>query len=126
MPVFQYTALDANGKEVKAEIEALSSKEAISKIRNKGLFPTKVRAQNAPRKVKAEAAAAPPKRHGVNARSRQRNDAICPSNGTLQDPVWRFFARFGFWKSRKKPGVLSGYWVMWPRILKAGRRFRRR
>ena len=33
MPVFQYIALDPNGKEVKAEIEALSSKEAISKIR---------------------------------------------------------------------------------------------
>ena len=47
MPVFQYQALDAKGNESKGQIEALSSKEAISKIRNKGLFPTKVRAQNA-------------------------------------------------------------------------------
>jgi len=47
MPVFQYEALDEKGNEVKAEIEALSSKEAISKIRNKGFFPTKVRAKGA-------------------------------------------------------------------------------
>jgi type IV pilus assembly protein PilC len=42
MPVFQYSALDAQGVEVKDEIEALSQKEAISKIRNMGYFPTKV------------------------------------------------------------------------------------
>ncbi len=42
MAVFQYTALDAQGVEIKNEIEALSQKEAISKIRNMGYFPTKV------------------------------------------------------------------------------------
>ena len=62
MPVFQYRALDSNGKEVKAEIEALSSKEAISKIRNKGLFPTKVRARSAGKKVQAAGAAKPKRR----------------------------------------------------------------
>lgn len=60
MPVFQYRALDTDGNEVKAEIEALSNKEAISKIRNKGLFPTKVRARGAAKKVRTKAAA--PKR----------------------------------------------------------------
>ena len=39
MAVFQYTALDAQGVEIKNEIEALSQKEAISKIRNMGYFP---------------------------------------------------------------------------------------
>jgi len=66
MPVFEYTALDTEGKEVKAEIEALSSKEAISKIRNKGLFPTKVKAQSGGKKVTAKAVAAPQKRKGGN------------------------------------------------------------
>ncbi|MHC4074620.1 MAG: hypothetical protein ACYTGS_21765 [Planctomycetota bacterium] len=42
MAVFQYSALDAQGVEIKDEIEALSQKEAISKIRNLGYFPTKV------------------------------------------------------------------------------------
>jgi type IV pilus assembly protein PilC len=67
MPIFEYTALDTKGKEVKAEIEALSNKEAISKIRNKGLFPTKVKAQSSGKKVKVDSAAsAAPKRRGAN------------------------------------------------------------
>mgnify|MGYP000114957628 CR=1 FL=1 len=66
MPTFEYVALDAKGNEVKAEIEALSSKEAISKIRNKGLFPTKVKAHGAGKKVAVKAAAAAPKRKGAN------------------------------------------------------------
>ncbi|MEN8127106.1 MAG: type II secretion system F family protein, partial [Planctomycetota bacterium] len=68
MPVFQYQALDAKGNESKGQIEALSSKEAISKIRNKGLFPTKVRAQNAARKVKVAKEASGPRRRGAGGR----------------------------------------------------------
>ncbi len=66
MPVFEYVALDAKGNEIKAEIEALSSKEAISKIRNKGLFPTKVKAQGAGKKVDVKVAATGTRRKGVN------------------------------------------------------------
>ena len=43
MPTFQYEAMNAQGQEVKDEIEALSSEEAISRIRNLGYFPTKIR-----------------------------------------------------------------------------------
>jgi type IV pilus assembly protein PilC len=60
MPIFKYEALDTRGKQVRDEIEALSNKEAISKIRKKGLIPTKVRSKGGARK--AEAAAAAPKR----------------------------------------------------------------
>ncbi len=66
MPTFAYEALDSQGQEVKAEIDALSSKEAISKIRNKGLFPTKVRAKGAAKKVKAQTSAKPKARPGGN------------------------------------------------------------
>ena len=68
MPIFQYQALDAKGNESTGQIEALSNKEAISKIRNKGLFPTKVRAQNAAKKVKVAKEAAGPRRRGANGR----------------------------------------------------------
>ena len=47
MPVFQYEALDSQGVGIKDEVEALSQKEAISKIRNMGYFPTKVRLRGA-------------------------------------------------------------------------------
>ncbi|MHC4172302.1 MAG: type II secretion system F family protein [Planctomycetota bacterium] len=64
MSVFQYSALDAQGVEVKDEIEALSEKEAISKIRNMGYFPTKVSSRGVGKKAAARAAARPKRRRG--------------------------------------------------------------
>ena len=66
MSVFQYTALDAQGVEIKDEIEALSQKEAISKIRNMGYFPTKVTVGAAGKKAGAKTAAKPKKRRGAD------------------------------------------------------------
>ena len=68
MPFFEYTALDPQGVELKNEIEALSEKEAISKIRNMGYFPTKVRSKAATRAKAAKAAAAPKRRRGVGSK----------------------------------------------------------
>jgi type IV pilus assembly protein PilC len=65
MPVFNYTALDPQGVEVKDEIEALSEKEAISKIRNLGYFPTKVRSMAAAKAAAVKAAAKPKRRPGA-------------------------------------------------------------
>lgn len=67
MPVFQYVALDSQGVEIKDEVEALSEKEAISKIRNMGYFPTKVRSKTAA-KAGAKAAAKTTKRRGAGAK----------------------------------------------------------
>ena len=64
MATFQYEALDAKGQEVKAEIEALNNKEAISKIRNLGYFPTKVKSKGVAGK-KLTKAAAPTKKRGA-------------------------------------------------------------
>jgi len=66
MAVFQYTALDAQGVEIKNEIEALSEKEAISKIRNMGYFPTKVRTRVGARRAGEKAAAKPKPRRGAS------------------------------------------------------------
>ena len=65
MPVFQYSALDAQGVEIKDEIEALSQKEAISKIRNMGYFPTKVRTRGVAKKAGVKAGVKPKKRRGA-------------------------------------------------------------
>jgi type IV pilus assembly protein PilC len=62
MPVFKYEALDSQGVAVKNEVEALSQKEAVSKIRNMGYFPTKVTAVGGAKKAAAGAVAAKPKR----------------------------------------------------------------
>jgi len=85
MAVFQYTALDAQGVELKDEIEALSEKEAISKIRNMGYFPTKVRARVAARSG-AKAAAKPKRRRGASGKVKAKfTTQFARQLSTLQD-----------------------------------------
>ncbi|HON92939.1 MAG: type II secretion system F family protein [Phycisphaerae bacterium] len=95
MPVFQYVALDSQGVEIKDEIEALSEKEAISKIRNMGYFPTKVRSKTATA-AKAGgkgAAAKAKKRRGAGAKVKIKQvTQFARQLSTLQDaglPVLR-------------------------------------
>jgi len=88
MPVFEYIALDPQGAEVKADIEALSDKEAISKIRNLGYFSTRVRPKTPGGKApSAKAAAAKPKgRRGAGAKVKIRLvTQFCRQLSTLQD-----------------------------------------
>jgi len=54
MPTYQFEAMNAQGEEVKDEIEALSSEEALAKIRNLGYFPTKIKEKGA-RRARAKA-----------------------------------------------------------------------
>ncbi len=68
MPMFKYEALDAQGVGVKDEVEALSQKEAVSKIRNMGYFPTKVQQAGAKKRAAARAVARPRKRRGAGGR----------------------------------------------------------
>ena len=85
MPVFQYIALDSQGVEVKDEIEALSEKEAISKIRNMGYFPTKVRSKTAA-KAGGKAAAKTTRRRGANGRVKVKHvTQFARQLSTLQD-----------------------------------------
>src|SRR3954463_5088231 len=51
MATFAYEAMNSSGQEVKDEIEAASSEEAIAKIRGKGFFPTKVREKAGKKRV---------------------------------------------------------------------------
>jgi len=86
MAVFQYTALDAQGVEIKNEIEALSQKEAISKIRNMGYFPTKVAPRSTGKKTAAKAAAAPKKRRGAGGKVKIKHITnFARQLSTLQD-----------------------------------------
>ena len=106
MAVFKYEALDARGKEVRAEIEALSSKEAISKIRNKGLFPTKVRSRGAGKKAKAGAAAAPKRRRGGKVRTKYVVQ-FARQLSTLQDAGLAILRSLRILEQQQKAGRLK-------------------
>lgn len=108
MPVFQYSALDAKGNESKGQIEALSSKEAISKIRNKGLFPTKVRAQNAARKAKVRDAAVAPKRRGAGGRVKIKVvTQFARQMSTLQDAGLAILRSLRILEEQQKKGTFK-------------------
>ncbi len=108
MPVFNYEALDAQGKEVKAEIEALSSKEAISKIRNKGLFPTKVKARGGAKKVKADASAKPKARRGGGGRVKLKViTQFARQLSTLQDAGLAILRSLRILEQQQKAGTFK-------------------
>jgi len=65
MPIFKYEAMDSQGVGIKDEIDALSQKEAVSKIRNMGYFPTKVTMHGAAKRAPAKARAKRKRRRGA-------------------------------------------------------------
>ncbi len=42
MPKYNYVAMDAHGKESKGTLEVASQNEAIGRVKEMGLFPTKI------------------------------------------------------------------------------------
>ncbi len=108
MSVFQYTALDAQGVEIKDEIEALSQKEAISKIRNMGYFPTKVTVGGAGKKAGAKAAAKPKKRRGAGGKVKVKYiTQFARQLSTLQDAGLPILRSLRILEEQQKSGTFK-------------------
>ena len=108
MPVFQYRALDPQGVEVKDEIEALSEKEAISKIRNMGYFPTKVRSRIAAKAGAAKAAAKPKRRAGAGGRVKVKPvTQFARQLSTLQDAGLPILRSLRILQEQQKSGTFK-------------------
>ena len=74
MPKYDYIALDSRGKETKGSIEVASQNEAIGRVKEMGLFPTKiVEADKVPgksRRQKSQGPSRPAKAGGKKGRRR--------------------------------------------------------
>ena len=70
MPKYNYVAMDAKGKETKGTLEVASQNEAIGRVKEMGLFPTKIveidRVKDKASKTDRAPARAPGKKSGVN------------------------------------------------------------
>jgi type IV pilus assembly protein PilC len=107
MAIFQYIALDAQGVEIKNEIEALSEKEAISKIRNMGYFPTKVRARGAARTLGAKAAG-PKRRRGASGKVKVKlATQFARQLSTLQDAGLPILRSLRILEEQQKAGTFK-------------------
>ena len=82
MPKYNYVALDSRGKETKGTIEVASQNEAIGRVKEMGLFPTKI----------VEADKAQEKAAGKKAKAKAPRPAAAKkaarSTSTSRFPAW--------------------------------------
>ncbi len=113
MATFQYEAMNASGQEVKDEVEAASSEEAIAKIRSKGFFPTKVKEKAAKKKAGkkvAEAEVLRPRRKmplSIGGVSRKQLVTFTRQLSTLQDAGLPILRSLQILEQQQKPGLLK-------------------
>jgi len=113
MPIFQYEAMDASGQEIKAEIEAADSAEAVSKIRAMGYFPTKVKEKGTRRRIggtrqTAEARRRKPAGSGftIGRVSNKQLTQFTRQLSTLQDAGLPILRSLRILEQQLKPGLL--------------------
>jgi type IV pilus assembly protein PilC len=112
MPVFTFEAMNSSGQEVKDEIEATTSDEAIAKIRNKGFFPTKIKEKaqkKGARKKKEEAVSGPTRKMpmSIGGVSRKQLVAFTRQLSTLQDAGLPILRSLQILEQQQKPGLLK-------------------
>ncbi|HYE21142.1 MAG TPA: type II secretion system F family protein, partial [Tepidisphaeraceae bacterium] len=106
-------AMNSSGQEVKDEIEANTSEEAIAKIRGKGFFPTKVREKAAKKKVGKKAAAAvetgPTRKMPISIGGVPRKQLVSFTRqlSTLQDAGLPILRSLQILEQQQKPGLLK-------------------
>ncbi len=112
MPTYAFEAMNSSGQEVKDEVEATTSEEAIAKIRSKGFFPTKVREKAAKKKVqKKQEAETVSKRKkmpfAIGGVPRKQLVTFTRQLSTLQDAGLPILRSLQILEQQQKPGLLK-------------------
>jgi type IV pilus assembly protein PilC len=113
MATFAYEAMNSSGQEVKDEVEANDSSEAITKIRAKGYFPTKVKekaAKKSVKKKKQENESLVPKRKmpiSIGGVSRKQLVTFTRQLSTLQDAGLPILRSLQILEEQQRPGLLK-------------------
>lgn len=112
MPTFAYEAMNSSGQEVKDEIEAGSSEEAIAKIRQKGYFPTKVREKAGKKKVakkekKEDTGSKKKMPFTIGGVSTKNLTAFTRQLSTLQDAGLPILRSLQILEQQQKPGLMK-------------------
>ena len=118
MPTFVYEAMNPSGQEIKEEIEASNNAEAISKIRARGYFPTKIKEKAAAKGSKkkkggadpADQAPIVPKRKmpfSIGGVSRKNLVTFTRQLSTLQDAGLPILRSLQILEQQQKPGLFK-------------------
>ena len=115
MPTYAFEAMNSSGQEVKEEIDAASSEEAIAKIRSKGYFPTKVKEKAAKKAKKkgggggddAPVAAKKKMPMSIGGVPRKQLVGFTRQLSTLQDAGLPILRSLQILEQQQKPGLLK-------------------
>src|SRR3954471_21707923 len=113
MPVYTYEAMNSSGQEVKDEIDATTSDEAIAKIRNKGFFPTKIKEKalkkSAKKKKDDQAVSGPTRKMPISIGGVPRKQLVSFTRqlSTLQDAGLPILRSLQILEQQQKPGLLK-------------------
>lgn len=108
MPTFTYEAMNQQGQEVKDELDAVSSEDALAKIRNLGYFPTRIREKGGAKSK----ASAPAKKKGARSvgfgrvKTKQITQ-LTRQLSTLQDAGLPILRSLNILHEQQKPGLLK-------------------
>ncbi|RME40250.1 MAG: type II secretion system F family protein, partial [Planctomycetota bacterium] len=106
MPTYAYEAMNQAGQEVKDEIEAASTEDALSKIRNLGYFPTRIREKGG----KAKTTTAKKKKGAGFTLGRINPKTITQITrqlSTLQDAGLPILRSLNILEEQQKPGAMK-------------------
>jgi len=110
MAVFKYEALNAQGQEVKDEVEAPNKEEAVARVRSMGYFPTKVVEKVDRKKALARKGAGPKQRKaagtGMGWVSTKQLCSFTRQLSTLQDAGLPILRSIRILEQQLKPGML--------------------
>ncbi len=108
MPTYAYEAMNQAGQDIKDEIEAHSSEDALAKIRNLGYFPTRIREKGGAR---AKAATAGKKKRGAGFMIGRVNQKIITQVtrqlSTLQDAGLPILRSLNILEEQQAPGAMK-------------------
>ncbi len=107
MATFVYEAMNQAGQEVKDELEALSSEDALAKIRNLGYFPTRIREKGG---AKTKATGGKQKTTRRTAFRKIKNKTITQITrqlSTLQDAGLPILRSLRILEEQQKPGAMK-------------------
>ena len=108
MPTFVYEAMNQGGQDVKDEIVAASSEDALAKIRNLGYFPTRIREKGG--RARAAATGKKKKSGGFTFGGRVGQKTLTQMTrqlSTLQDAGLPILRSLNILEEQQKPGALK-------------------
>ncbi len=107
MPTFAYEAMNQAGQQVKDEIEASSTEDALAKIRNLGYFPTRIREKGGASKAKGKSGAKKSTSMGFGIIGVKAITQFTRQLSTLQDAGLPILRSLNILEEQQKPGPMK-------------------